>query len=56
MDNQHHIDLTPTGLAGYMWNATIPKGLPGAVISVLDDRIIGGTYSSTRSQFMGSKH
>jgi hypothetical protein len=39
--------LTPTGLAGYMWNATIPKGLPGSVISVLDDRIIGGTYGST---------
>ena len=39
--------LTPTGLAGYMWNATIPKGLRGAVISVLDDRIIGGTAGST---------
>jgi outer membrane protein assembly factor BamB len=40
-------DLTPTGLAGYMWNVTIPKNLPGAVISVLDDRIIGGTAGST---------
>ncbi len=38
--------LTPTGYAGYMWNATIPTGLPGSVISVLDDRIVGGTYSS----------
>jgi outer membrane protein assembly factor BamB len=37
--------LTPTGYAGYMWNVTIPKNLPGSVISVMDDRIIGGTYS-----------
>ena len=39
--------LTPTGYAGYMWNATIPTGLPGAVFSVLNDRIIGGSASST---------
>jgi hypothetical protein len=39
--------LTPTGYAGYMWNVSIPTGLPGSVISVLDDRIIGGTYSSS---------
>jgi len=38
--------LTPTGLAGYMWNASIPTGLTGSVISVLDDRIIGGNSSS----------
>lgn len=38
--------LTPTGYAGYMWNVSIPANLPGAVISVMDDRIIGGTYSS----------
>ena len=38
--------LTPTGYAGYMWNATIPTGLPGAVFSVLNDRIIGGSASS----------
>jgi hypothetical protein len=38
--------LTPTGLNGYMWNATIPKGLPGSVMSVLDDRVIGGNYTS----------
>jgi hypothetical protein len=37
--------LTPTGYAGYMWNATIPKNLPGSVISIMDDRIIGGIYS-----------
>jgi len=39
--------LTPLGLNGYMWNVTIPKGLQGSVISVLDDRIIGGTYNTT---------
>jgi outer membrane protein assembly factor BamB len=39
--------LTPLGLNGYMSNVTIPKGLPGSVISVLDDRIMGGTYSTT---------
>ena len=40
-------ELTPTGLAGYMWNATIPTDLPGSVISVLDDRIIGGSAGSS---------
>jgi outer membrane protein assembly factor BamB len=40
--------LTPLGLNGYMWNVTIPKGLLGSVISVQDDRIVGGTYSTTR--------
>lgn len=40
-------DLTPAGLSGYMWNATIPKGSAGAVMLVLDDRIIGRTYGST---------
>jgi outer membrane protein assembly factor BamB len=39
--------LTPLGLNGYQWNVTIPKGLPGSVISVLDDRIIGGVYNTT---------
>ena len=39
-------ELTPTGYAGYVWNVTIPTGLPGAVFSVLDDRILGGTASS----------
>jgi hypothetical protein len=39
--------LTPLGLNGYMWNLTIPKGLLGSVLSVLDDRIIGGTYNTT---------
>ncbi len=38
--------LTPTGYAGYMWNATIPTNLPGSVMSVLDDRIVGGNFSS----------
>lgn len=39
-------DITPTGYAGYEWNTTISKDLPGTVISVLDNRIIGGTASS----------
>jgi outer membrane protein assembly factor BamB len=39
--------LTPLGINGYMWNVSIPKGLPGSVISVLDDRIIGGVYNTT---------
>ncbi len=39
-------ELTPTGYAGYVWNVTIPTGLPGSVYSVLDDRIVGGTASS----------
>ncbi len=39
--------LTPTGYAGYMWNATIPTNLPGAVYGVQDDRIIGGSASSS---------
>ncbi len=38
--------LTPTGYAGYIWNVTIPTNLPGAVLSVLDDRIVGGNFSS----------
>ena len=36
---------TPLGIAGYHWNKTIPTGLAGNVISVLDDRIIGGSIS-----------
>jgi outer membrane protein assembly factor BamB len=36
---------TPLDLAGYMWNKTIPTGLAGSVIRVLDDRIIGGSIS-----------
>ena len=38
--------LTPMNISGYVWNVTIPKGLPGSVISILDDRIIGGNYTS----------
>jgi hypothetical protein len=30
-------------MAGIQWNKTIPKTLPGIVLSVLEDRIIGGT-------------
>ncbi len=38
----------PLGLNGYMWNVTIPKGLPGSVKTVLPDRIIG-LYSSVKT-------
>ena len=38
---------TPLGLAGYMWNKTIPTGLPGSVQSVISDRVVGGSYSNT---------
>ncbi|MEM2130839.1 MAG: PQQ-binding-like beta-propeller repeat protein, partial [Candidatus Bathyarchaeia archaeon] len=34
---------TPLGLNGYQWNKTITKGLPGAVLAYLEDRILGGT-------------
>ena len=37
---------TPLGRAGYMWNKTIPKGLPGAVDTVLADIIVGGNTES----------
>jgi len=37
---------TPLGRAGYMWNKTIPKGLPGAVDTVLSDVILGGNTES----------
>jgi outer membrane protein assembly factor BamB len=39
--------LTPFGQNGYQWNKTIPTGLRGSIISVQDDRIVGGTYSTT---------
>jgi outer membrane protein assembly factor BamB len=38
---------TPLGLAGYHWNKTIQTGLAGSVIRVQDDRIIGGSVSTT---------
>jgi hypothetical protein len=37
---------TPLGLAGYMWNKSIPTGLQGSVQSIIDDRVIGGSYST----------
>jgi hypothetical protein len=43
----YHSSLTPLGLNGYMWNKTISTGLPGSIISVQDDRIVGGTISTT---------
>jgi outer membrane protein assembly factor BamB len=41
---------TPLGLNGYMWNKTIPKGLPGAVIKIRGDYMLGSnliTYDVT---------
>jgi hypothetical protein len=39
--------LMPTAQRAYTWNVTIPKGLPGSVISgFLDDRIIGSNIAS----------
>jgi outer membrane protein assembly factor BamB len=36
---------TPLGISGYNWNVTIPKGLPGSAVAVLEDRILGSTLS-----------
>ena len=44
---------TPLGLNGYQWNKTIPTGLLGGVIAVLDDRIIGGSVNSTQVNLWG---
>ena len=44
---------TPLDIAGYMWNISIPGGLPGNTIAVLDDRIIGGSYSRTEVNLWG---
>ncbi len=42
---------TPTGYAGYTWNVTIPKGLPGSVQQVVAlDRIVGGAANTTDVQ------
>ncbi|MCJ7559062.1 PQQ-like beta-propeller repeat protein, partial [Candidatus Bathyarchaeota archaeon] len=40
--------LTPTGLNGYTWNVTIPKGLPGSArMAVAQDKIVGGVANTT---------
>ena len=40
--------LTPTGLNGYTWNVTIPKGLLGSVrMAVAQDKIIGTLANTT---------
>ena len=44
---------TPFGIAGYNWNKTIPTDLPGSVLRVLDDRIIGGSVSQTVVKLWG---
>ena len=45
--------FTPLGKAGYQWNKTIPTGLTGSVLSILDDRIIGGTIGATAVRLWG---
>jgi outer membrane protein assembly factor BamB len=46
---------TPFGIAGYHWNKTIEPQTPltGSVISVQDDRIIGGSISNTAVRLWG---
>ena len=36
----------PLGISGITWNKTIPTGLPGSTIAVLEDRILGGSITS----------
>jgi outer membrane protein assembly factor BamB len=46
---------TPLGLAGYHWNKTIESDTPltGSVISVQDDRIIGGSINTNTVTLWG---
>jgi outer membrane protein assembly factor BamB len=46
---------TPFGVAGYHWNKTVEAQTPltGSVISVQDDRIIGGSISNTVVRLWG---
>jgi outer membrane protein assembly factor BamB len=44
---------TPLGLNGYMWNVSIPTDLLGSVQSLQDDRVIGGSYSTTEVNLWG---
>ena len=49
LNNQPYRNFaTPFGINGYQWNVTIPKGLPGSIISVVDDRIVGGVFNTTQ--------
>jgi outer membrane protein assembly factor BamB len=45
--------VTPFGLNGYMWNVSIPNDLPGGVQSLQDDRVIGGSFSTTEVNLWG---
>ena len=48
LNSQPYVSFsTPFRLNGYQLNVTIPKGLPGSVQSLLDDRIVGGRYTNT---------
>jgi len=45
---------TPLGINGYMWNLSIPTGLPGSVLKIFEgDRIIGGSMSQTEVTLWG---
>ena len=44
---------TPFGVAGIQWNETIPQGLAGGVIGIMDDRIVGGSVSRTEVSLWG---
>ena len=37
----------PLGMAGYVWNKTLPTSLPGSVRTILDDRILGALLNQT---------
>ncbi|MEM1785484.1 MAG: PQQ-binding-like beta-propeller repeat protein [Candidatus Bathyarchaeia archaeon] len=37
---------TPMGISGISWNVSIPRGLPGSILAVVGDRIIGGSITS----------
>ncbi len=41
---------TVNGTHGYLWNVTIPS-LPGSMVAVADDRVLGYYLSTTRDQF-----
>ena len=45
---------TPLGINGYMWNVSIPTGLPGSVLHIFEgDRIVGGSMSQTEVSLWG---
>jgi outer membrane protein assembly factor BamB len=47
------IGTTHDASGGYDLNVTVPAGLTGSIITVLDDRIIGGSIGATQSRVWG---